>query len=121
MLTILFALQYFVASAQEMDTMNEADRTLVLQITAKAAMHKYAPNDHEKFTNPEVEHGYVSEDLHNHYFTEKDVVNNLGRSYYAVKFSGRSKETRVLIWGNKGEVFRIFLESDIVKEFDGED
>lgn len=99
--------------AQNLDKMNEAERNDTLLRIAKEAMMEYGPDFYRDYAEPEIAHGYVTDD--NPRFNIEDSKKYRNRSYYTVKYLYNKEEesfpegysAEVFIWADTGRMFKI--------------
>ena len=101
------------AFAQNLDTMENDERTKVLLRIAKDSVMEYGPDFYREYGQPKIEHECVSRDTKD--LTEREIKENFGRSFYSVEYSFDETiesfdwfyAAKVYIWGDTGLVFSI--------------
>ena len=101
------------AFAQNLDTMENDERTKVLLRIAKASVMEYGPDFYREYRQPKIEHRYVGKSEQD--LTVDEEEDNPGRSFYTVEYPYDETEesfdwfyaAKVYIWSNKGAVFSI--------------
>lgn len=112
--------------AQNLDKMNEAERTNALVQIAKKTILEIGPDFYREYGKPEIKHSYVSKD--NKESTKEEDEKYNGRSFYTVKFLyDKTKESfiqdysaKVYIWGDTGQPYTILFGSGLGQQIPGQ-
>lgn len=112
LLSLIICTAFF---AQNLEKMNESERTKFLLRVAKEGIMEYGPDYYREYKIPKIEYNCVVDSNKN--FADEEVEQYRNRHYYSVKyFYNESEESFntdysawVFIWADTSKVFQIYF------------